>query len=228
MRRNAPPLDESKETKIDLAYRIIRNKILTNELPPRECLTEARLCEELKLSRTPVRSALQRLEYDGLVKHVPGKGMTVSLFTLTDLLEIAEIRIPNECIAVGLAVERMTDEEVEALGRCAVETVQAAKERNSERCFELDNQFHVMIANGSKNSWVKQIVTELVEVSDRGTFLSKTDYDRMPVAAELHMRVFEAIKDRNKALAQQRMKEHLDNWIEYTKQHLLDNFFLYL
>lgn len=227
MRRNISSPDTAKETKIDMAYRIIRNKILTHELAPRECLTEVKLCEELKLSRTPVRSALQRLQYDGLVKHSPGKGMTVSVFTLTDLLEIAEIRIPNECIAVGLAVERMTDEEVAALERCTEETVIAAQGHNSQRCFELDNQFHVMIANGSKNSWVSQIVTELVGVSDRGTFLSKTDFNRMPVAAEFHMQILKAIEARNKELAQQRMKEHLDNWIEYSKQQLLDNFYLY-
>lgn len=228
MKQNSHTLEGTKNTKIDYAYQTIRRKILSNELKPGQCLTESHLCEELGLSRTPVRSALQRLQYDGLVRHEPGKGMTVSLFTLTDLLELAEIRIPNECLSVGLAVERMTDEEIEALGRCARDTVKAAEDRNSQLCFELDNQFHVMIANGSKNSWIQKIVSRLVDVSDRSTFLSKIDYDRMPVAANLHMRVFEAIEARNKELAQQRMKEHLENWIEYTKQRLLDNFYLYL
>lgn len=219
--------DTTKETKMDLAYKTIRHKILTNELLPRDTLTEVKLCEELNLSRTPVRGALQRLAYDGLVKYIPGKGMTVSQFVLADLLEIAEIRIPNECIAVGLAVERMTDEEIQELGRCVDETEAAAKEQRSETCFELDNRFHILIAKGSKNNWVQQIVTELVEVSERGTFLSKKDYDRMLVAAELHRKVYDAMKARNKDLAMQRMNEHLENWIEYTKQQQLKNFYLY-
>ena len=228
MKKNSVRSEGTGNTKIDLAYQTIRNKILRNEYAPGSSLTENSLCEELGLSRTPVRSALQRLEYDGLVRHEPGRGMTVSMFTLTDLLELAEIRIPNECIAVGLAVERMTDQEVEELGRCVEETVAAARERDSQRCFELDNQFHMMIARGSKNGWTQMIVKRLLEVSDRSTFMSKVDYDRMPVAAQLHVRVYEAIEARDKELAQQRMQEHLNNWIEYTKNRLLDNFYLYL
>lgn len=217
----------AKETKNDIAYHAIRDRILSNDLKPLDCLAEAKLCEELKLSRTPVRSALQRLAYDGLVKYVPGKGMTVAQFTLTELLEVAEVRIPNESIAAGLAAERMADADIEALERCVEATEEAARSQLSEKCFELDDQFHILIANGTKNSRVVQIVTELVEVSGWGTFLSKKDYDRMLVAAKQHRQVYEAIRMRDKELAQQRMHEHLNDWIEYTKQQVMDNFYLY-
>ena len=220
-------LTGNKQTKADIAYRKIRKMILTNDLTPRNSLTEARLCTELGLSRTPVRSALQRLSYDGLVEYTPDKGMSVTQFVLADLLEIAEVRIPNECLAVSMAVERMTDADILELEACAKENLAAANSKQSMECFELDNLFHILLARGSKNHRVSQIVCDLVELSERGTFLSKTDVDRIQVASHVHMDILDAVQNRNQEKAVSAMRSHLDNWIEYTKQQQLDNYYLY-
>ena len=68
------------------AYTTIKNKILTCEYLPNSFLNEDLLCEELQVSRTPVRDALGRLEQENLIKIMPKKGFLSLLYPLEKLI----------------------------------------------------------------------------------------------------------------------------------------------
>ncbi len=91
----------------DEAYRAIKRKIATLELPPSSLINEQKLVQELGIGRTPVREALHRLALENLVTIVPRRGTFVSNVGITDLQELAEIRQELEGLAARLAVERM-------------------------------------------------------------------------------------------------------------------------
>lgn len=86
-----------KGAKQEYAYEYIKRAIVENRFAPEQCLNEKDLGIELGgLSRTPIRDALRKLVYEGMIDYVPGKGMFVSEIRFEDLLEVSEIRIPLE------------------------------------------------------------------------------------------------------------------------------------
>jgi DNA-binding GntR family transcriptional regulator len=102
-------------TDADKAYQIIKEKIITLELPPGSAIHETALAEELQLGRTPIREALKLLQAEQLVTTVPRRGMFVSSISITDLQQIAEVRMQLEGLAARLAAQRATPEELMAL-----------------------------------------------------------------------------------------------------------------
>ena len=75
-----------------LAYKTIKQKIVTCEYAPGLYLNEEILTEELKISRTPIREALSRLEQEGLIEIKPKTGITVTSLSIKDVNMIFEIR----------------------------------------------------------------------------------------------------------------------------------------
>lgn len=67
------------------AHHLIKEKIITLELPPFSVINEQTLMEEFELGRTPIREALLRLAAEGLVNVVPQRGMFVANISITDL-----------------------------------------------------------------------------------------------------------------------------------------------
>lgn len=78
-------------SRVEYAYRKIKNNITTNVFPSGFQILEPELAESLGVSRTPVREALIRLEADSLIKLIPRRGMRVSSLTATDVKEISQI-----------------------------------------------------------------------------------------------------------------------------------------
>ncbi len=218
---------QQKLTKQDIAYEKLRKDILSRKLKPQELLIESKLCEELGISRTPVRGALQRLCYEGLIDYIPDKGMFVSQLRFTDILEISEVRIPTECFAVRLATQRMSDEEISELGQCLAQHRKAWEDNKPEEAFAQDDRFHKLIAAGSKNTRLQHICEDLIDQSARGTYLTVHDSDRIHVAVTMHTATYEAIQKRDPEAAAEKHQAHLLSWVEYTKNEQINNFYIF-
>ncbi|MBI4757519.1 MAG: GntR family transcriptional regulator, partial [Chloroflexi bacterium] len=87
----------------DKAYAAIKDAILSLQLKPGEPLVETELAEQLGISKTPVRDALQHLERGGFVTRVLFKGTYVTEVTLKDLKEVFQLRAVLEGLAARLA-----------------------------------------------------------------------------------------------------------------------------
>ena len=90
-------MPNSAKSKKMIVYENLKRRIITNILKPGDPLNEGVLSKELKISKTPVREALQQLEKKGLVENIPGKGAFVSRFSFQDIRELFEIREILEC-----------------------------------------------------------------------------------------------------------------------------------
>ena len=91
---------------------ILRDRIIQSELEPGMRLTERVLCEELKVSRTPLREALKTLASEGLVKLLPNRGAIVIPLTLADTTQVFEVLGTLEGLAGELACAHAGDESV--------------------------------------------------------------------------------------------------------------------
>ncbi len=114
---------DKPETEFDLNHQTmhesaadrIRELILTRRLEPGERLNQSRLAEQLGISRTPVREALQKLASEGLVTFSPYRGATVAEFSPSELDDIYSIRIALEGYCARLAAPQITDEQLDQL-----------------------------------------------------------------------------------------------------------------
>ncbi len=97
------------------AYARILERIVSLEMPPGSVVNEARLRDDLRIGRTPIREALQRLARENLVRSIPHRGTFVTDVNITDLARITEVRVVLEAHAARLAAEKLTTADREAI-----------------------------------------------------------------------------------------------------------------
>jgi len=139
-------MNERRELRSDRAYRMLRDQIFGNELPPGYRGLEEEFALRLKMSRTPVREALVRLQLDGLVRIEPRRGVVILPVAPKDMKEIYEVVTAVETAAVELlARRRLTRTELAPLKK-AVDAMDAALESDDlQRWANEDDQFHRLL-----------------------------------------------------------------------------------
>ena len=110
-KRRSREVEAEDGTLTDRAYRELEEMIVTLQLKPATVLSEQALAQRLKIGRTPIREALQRLARDGLVVIMPRRGIMVSEINLRLQLRLLEVRRELERLMASLAAERATPEE---------------------------------------------------------------------------------------------------------------------
>ena len=127
----------------DVVFETLRDAIITQVLKPGERLMEIQLADEMGVSRTPVREAIRKLELEGLVIMVPRKGAYVAGVSMKDIHEVYEVRAALEMLAVSLAAERITDEELDALERQVLRESEAEASEDTDE-HTLDNIVYIV------------------------------------------------------------------------------------
>jgi DNA-binding GntR family transcriptional regulator len=143
------------------AYETLVHKIVTLDLAPGSVLTETRLMHELKIGRTPIREAVQRLIAEGLVTHLHHRGMLVADIRAADVAQIYEFRALIEGYAARLAAARMTPAQIDELKRIDAGMDRAMADMDSETFVAQDRRFHELLARGSQNRYVETVLLNL-------------------------------------------------------------------
>ncbi|MGM9526164.1 MAG: GntR family transcriptional regulator [Peptococcaceae bacterium] len=198
----------------DVVFETLRDAIITQVLKPGERLMEIQLADEMGVSRTPVREAIRKLELEGLVVMVPRKGAYVAGVSMKDIHEVYEVRSALEMLAVTLAAERITEEELDALER---QVLRESEEEDRQDGSDLDNiiyidsSFHDIIYQAAHNQRLVQFVNILQEQLQRFRAASLARPGRSKTALEEHKQIVEALSDRNGELAARLAREHIEN-----------------
>ncbi|WP_350289592.1 GntR family transcriptional regulator [uncultured Croceitalea sp.] len=194
------------------AYETVRAMIISKELIPGQKIVQDRLAEDLGISRTPLRSALQMLEGEGLIESLPRKGVIVKEFKDEEVVEIYDCRMALEGTAIRLFTERASVEEILNLRNMFLPFL---KEEIDESLYsEVDGNFHDAIMEGCGNSFLHKIFQQsnlLVCIDLIG--LLRSPKETLPE----HMAIIDAIENRDVDLAESLAKAHLDK----TKQLIL-------
>jgi len=217
-----------KGDKKEIAYEFIRKAIMKNEFEPDFHLTEKALSGMLgNMSRTPIRDALMRLVHEGLVERIPDKGLFVTQVSISDLLEITETRLPLECTAVRLFVERADQAIRDQLHEILERHKRCLQNKEDAAAISCDNEFHYCIAKGSMNNRLYAFIRKLMEESFRGAFMTQRDRSRIEASIAQHERVVEAIDANDAELAARLVSDHLLDWIVYVKEMQFKNYYLF-
>ncbi|KKM09848.1 hypothetical protein SY88_16800 [Clostridiales bacterium PH28_bin88] len=193
------------------AYEVIKDAIITNRLQPNQVLTEEELAAQLGISRTPLRTALNRLAFEKLVEVSPGRGAVVARISLEEIHHLSVIREALEPLAAGLAVPHLTSEQIDGLEE-ALELQKASIEQGDYMEYlRQDLVFHNRLAFYSQNGPLAEIIENLSVKVQRFLILAQNLTQMAPVALHEHYAVLEALKNRDSDGAARAMKAHVHN-----------------
>lgn len=132
-------------------YDYLRGEIVAGQLVPGERLNLEEMAERLKISKMPIKEAIERLAGEGLLEVQARRGTFVSRLDPVELAEIFEVRCALEVLAGELAVRRIQDADLEKLNQLIEEMGQSTGQTNVGRHLELNFQFHGLLVELSHN-----------------------------------------------------------------------------
>ncbi len=210
-------LESAPSTREDFVADALRKAILRGDLKPGERLDEKSVAETLKVSRTPVRSALRMLAAESLVHLQPHRGAVVNELSPDELEEICLVRAVLEGIAARLAAQNMDDERIANL-ESLLEAMEATSE--PDRWLALNNRFHYTIyqvANGPRMLAIIDYVRNIALPYIRQYI---ADAEHMESSRLDHRRILAACRRRDGLAAEAEIQKHLQDVARALRKHV--------
>ena len=190
------------------AYHRLLERIVSLEMPPGSVVNEAQLREDLKIGRTPIREALQRLARENLVRSVPHRGTFVTDVNITDLARITEVRVFLESHAARLAAEKMTSADREAI-RELLDLLRRGYVTDQRDLMELDQQIHRLVYRTAHNPFLESTLERYFNLSLRLWYLVLDREVRLREAVDEHVELLQAILGGEGQRAEDIMRRHV-------------------
>jgi DNA-binding GntR family transcriptional regulator len=192
-----------------IVYEELKMRILKGEIAPGQRLMEVETSEELGVSRTPVREAIKKLEKEGLVVVEPRRGTYAAQISDNDLIEILEVRESLEALAAQYAAKRMKATQKEKLKNIAEKYNKAVKDGKLTMMIKYDTEFHRILAEGSNNKTLINLIDQLRELLLRFRYLYYDNTARAEKNPAEHQRIIDAIMDGDEKAAHDATLAHI-------------------
>jgi GntR family transcriptional regulator, rspAB operon transcriptional repressor len=187
----------ARESLAGAAHREIRRRIIFGDLRGGETFNVPALARELKVGRTPLREALQRLAREGLVRILPRKGILVADLSFDTLRLVFEARAPVEEQVARCAALRAEPADVERM-RATLEPVERLIDQKQFRALvDADDGFHRALAGTARNPLLSQMLETLYALGIRFWYVTLAQRPPDDIKAEmaLHREVLEAVAE---------------------------------
>jgi len=152
------PVTEKPESLTEIVYQLLRDAIISKRLPPGERVSEAGLARQLRVSKTPVREALLRLNTIGLIEADGGRGGRIVRPSAELIQNIYEVRGSLESLAAQLATSRATQAQRSQLLELATASLNAARKGDVDGFRRHDETFHDVLAAASANPYLARLI----------------------------------------------------------------------
>lgn len=196
------------------AYNELKRQILSGRLSPGTLLSERQLAGELKMSKTPVHAALERLEADGLVTVAAQQGIIVREISPRDIGDHFELREAIEPFVVSRLAGRLGPEAMGRLDRNLHENQNAVDAGDVAANVRLDAEFHLLLCEFLGNREMTRVMVQIREKAHNVIFQISTRHpERMAVSFAEHVAIADALRRGDGAVAAERMRMHLRNGI---------------
>ncbi|MFV0437837.1 MAG: GntR family transcriptional regulator [Desulfopila sp.] len=191
------------------AYREIKNKIIYFELRAGEKILESKISQSLGLGRVPVREALAMLESERLLTKAKGYGYVVTKLANEEIGDFLKIRSALEKIGAEMLIERITDQEIRKIGRHVERAKEVYNCGDLKKIIQSDTIFHDLLYRATKSEAYYQTISSLLDktiIMRAAAMQSKTGRE---ASLHDHEQIYRAIEQRDLALLQKLIGEHL-------------------
>jgi DNA-binding GntR family transcriptional regulator len=196
----------------DKAYNYMKQMIVSGKLKAGERIIERELAAQLRISRTPVREALFRLESQGFVKTIPRKGVIVASFSPEQVLEVFTILSVLSGLAVKLAAQKMDMEQKRTLDSMIREIEDVLNGKTTDK--EI-GEFHIniidTIAKAAKSPKLHELISGLFEYIRAFAQIGQQQPGRQKESLKEHHSIALAVRNGEAELAENLAKVHIEN-----------------
>ena len=214
------PVEKEESSLTEQVYRNLRHGIITGAISGGTRLVETGLASELKVSRTPVREALQKLALEGFLYSIPRAGYIVEDTSETDIKDLFTTRTAIEKIAVKWAIEKITPEELQRLEMNLQKTDDILQSGATESMMDLDAEFHQIIYRAARSKTLYKISQTLSDHTLRFRLACIHVPELAERARQGHLKIFQAIQARDSTAAEEMVEDHLDTVTNDILNHL--------
>ena len=187
----------------------IESAIASGELLPGDAIDDIALAHHYKVSRTPVREALLQLQAQGILSSTPRGGSMVAKMNLQQLLSLWELLAELEGIAVRLACERMTNDDLKALMKLHRSSKKIADKEDMDGWQDANLKFHEVIYEGARNPFLRQ---EVLRIRSRTGVYRRHAFGalgRIKSSYDQHEKIVNAVEKRDAEAASLCMADHM-------------------
>jgi DNA-binding GntR family transcriptional regulator len=193
-------------------YNRLREDIITKKLEPGSSITESALADRFSVSRSPVREALNRLHQEGLIIIEPNKGATIRKYSITEMIDLTEIRILVEPLIARKAAERADKNDLKILKKAADEHLKAKKGADENSIILAEDKFHRALYNATHS---------IAYAPERMYHLSMLSLIQKPrvitgnnIGSEEHLDLCECIKNKDGKKAEKIALAHIKRTLD--------------
>ncbi|MBN7776256.1 GntR family transcriptional regulator [Nitratireductor aquimarinus] len=197
-------------TMVGLIHDHLRSLIIEFQLRPGDRINEVELTERLKVSRTPLREAINRLLAEQLVEFRPNQGFYIRRVDVNEIVNLFEVRTILETSMMRLVVERASDEELQSLSAFWEDVMGRYYKTGSEALVHSDAIFHERLAEIAKNP---SLLSFLQDINSRIHFVRWANLygeHRKSTFSE-HETILKALMERDAEKAASLMEEHISH-----------------
>jgi DNA-binding GntR family transcriptional regulator len=202
-------MTETVASQAHLAYLALEGLIVTLRLKPGSLVTEKQLIDLAGHGRTPVREAIQKLEWQGLIAVRPRAGLQISAIRPEDHAEVMATRRQLEPLAADLVARHAGDEHRERLVACAQTMTACSIHSDMEGFLAADKAFDEIIEEACPNRFLTAALAPL-QTHARRLWFARADNRHMDRSVDLHVKVIRAIRNADGAAAAAAMTDLLD------------------
>lgn len=214
-KRSGEPVRESVKrsglTASDV-YRTLKEMVILFKIRPEARVNESELAASLGVSRTPLREALQRLVAENMLTWVANRGFYGRKLVRQEVFDLYELRNALEMAAIALALERASNEGIQALRDSWIGAMNNAAQRTTLELVLDDEAFHVALARLSGN---QEMANSLEAINERIRFFRWIDLEeRRAQLYDEHLVILDALQLRDRAQCAMLINEHISQRME--------------
>tara|TARA_Y200000002_G_C22653211_1_gene652319 strand:+ start:1106 stop:1768 length:663 start_codon:yes stop_codon:yes gene_type:complete len=188
----------------------LRVAIDSGELAPGTRLNEVELCNEMGVSRTPLREAIRSLATEGLVELQPNRGAIVSVVSSEDVTEILPIMASLEGLGGRLAAVNMEREKILQVRNIHNQMIGHYSNGAVDDYFETNRLIHELITEGSGNQTLVETITNLSAKVRRARFSAHMTQESWAKAVAEHEEMIEALESRDSNRLESVLIQHIE------------------
>ncbi|MFA1822610.1 GntR family transcriptional regulator [Virgibacillus oceani] len=203
-------------------YNTLKESILTRKLPPGKQLVENTISEKLKVSRTPIRNAINLLSTEGLVELVPNKGAFVINPTYDEIIQAYTLRKELELMATELAISHLDEEDFKDMENIIKGEKTALYKKDLKNYLKANQDFHLLIIRKCGNKFLIEFIEKLINQTSIYLILFDTFFDEnspQPYGYREHMEIVQLLRQKDIIKIREGIIKHYDNAINSLDIH---------
>lgn len=200
-------------------FQTLRDRIVKLEYPPETRLSEELLCQEFKVSRTPIREALQQLVAMNLIQTIPRYGTIVKPVNINEIRNAYEVKVHLESLAGSLAAQRITPSELKNL-KTILDEYHAAAQQGAITTGK-DVQFHEAVYQATHNDVLELSLKNLTSRCIRLCRLLIPQHLGVEPSVATLDEIYEALATGNSELSAQLCQQHSQYYLDLLRASAL-------